>query len=363
MKFFQTLIASVLGVFIALFIIFIIFFITIVSSTREPEPYIRDNSVLKINISGNLPARQASDPFDDLFNQNNGAGVSLQTLDENLSKAAVHDNIKGIWLEIDYVSGGWANLQEAHRMISTFRDSSDKFVYASTNDLGYNEKGYYLATAADSVFSPPESFFEFDGFYMQVMFYTGLFEKLGIEAEIARHGEYKSAVEPFMNKELSEESRYQMSQLLEDLNSVFVEAVSQKTGKDAEEINGLINDAPSLMAQYGYENGLIDSLLFPDQVVSLIKKRIGVEEDDDLNTVSNGRYYRVTPESAGLNPYSGSDRIAVIYASGMITFGTDGSNPFDTQPYITASFFEEQLEDILEDEDIKALVVRINSPG
>jgi len=363
MKFFQTLIASILGVFIALFIIFIIFFITLASSTRQPEPYVRSNSVLKIDISGNLPARHTTDPFDELFNENNGDNVSLQTLDENLSKAAKHDNIKGVWLEIDFVSGGWANLQEAHRLISTFRDSSEKFVYASTNDLGFNEKGYYLATAADSIFSPPESLFEFDGFYAQVMFLTGLFEKFGIDAEVVRRGEYKSAVEPFINKEMSEASRYQLSQLIEDISAEFVGAVSSKTGKTPDEIDALLADAPGFLAHHGYEDGLIDSLLFPDQVESLIKKRIGLSEGRSLNTISNGRYYRVSPQSAGLDRPSGSDKIAVIYANGPIIFGADGNNPFDSQQYITASFFENQLEDIRDDEDIKALVVRVNSPG
>lgn len=363
MKFFQTLIASILGVFIALFIIFIIFFVTLASSTQEPEPYVRNNSVLKIDISGNLPARHTKDPFDELFNENSRDVVSLQTLSENLSKAKEHDNIKGVWLEIDFVSGGWANLEEAHRLISAFRDSSEKFVYASTNDLGYNEKGYYVATSADSIFSPPESFFEFDGMYAQVMFYTGLFEKVGIDAEIARHGEYKSSVEPFNRKELSEESRYQLSQLIEDINSSFVEAVSQKTGRSTDEINAMINSTPSLLASRGYENGLIDSLLFPDQVEGLIKQRIGLDADSELNTISNGRYNRVTPQTAGLDRSVGSDKIAVIYADGPITFGLDGTNPFSSQPYITASFFEKQLEDIRADEDVKALVVRINSPG
>src|SRR5699024_9356888 len=118
-----------------------------------------------------------------------------------LAKAASHDRIKGILLEIDFVTASWANLQSARRMIQEFADSSGKFVYANTNDIGYNEKGYFLATAADSIFSPPNSFFEFDGFYTEVMFLDGLFEKLGIDPEVARHGQYKGAVEPFYRKD------------------------------------------------------------------------------------------------------------------------------------------------------------------
>ncbi|MDZ7690728.1 MAG: signal peptide peptidase SppA [Balneolaceae bacterium] len=363
MKFFQTLIASILGVLIALFLVVIIFFITLSSSTQQPEPYVRDNTVLKINLQGSLPAQQSSNPFDELINPGSSTKVSLESLRNNLDKAATHDKIKGVWLEIDFVSEGWANLQEAHRLISTFRDSTDKFVYASTTDLGYNEKGYYLATAADSVFSPEESFFEFDGFYSQVTFYTGLFEKLGIEAEIARHGEYKSAVEPYYQKELSEESRYQLEQMLIDINDTFVNAVSQKTGKTVEAINALINDAPSLMAKKGFENGLIDSLLSPGDMESLIKKRAGTGDENSLQSISNSRYSRVSPSTAGLETGSTSNKIAVIYANGPIVYEISNNAPFGNQELITTSFFDEQLEEIRDDDDVKALVVRINSPG
>lgn len=363
MKFFQTLIASTLGVLIAIFLIIIIFFITLSSSTQQPEPYVRDNTVLKINLQGSLPAHQSSNPFDELLNPGSTGKVSLESLRSNLDKAATHDKIKGVWLEVSPVSGGWANLQEAHRLISAFRDSTEKFVYASTTDMGYNEKGYYLATAADSVFSPAESFFEFDGFYSQVTFYTGLFEKLGIEAEIARHGEYKSAVEPYFQKELSEASRYQLEELLVDISDTFVEAISQKTGKTTDEINGLINDAPSLLAKKGFENGLIDSLISPGDFESLLKKRMGVGENSELQIVSNSRYSRVSASSAGLETGSTSNKIAVIYANGPIVYGIDGDAPFSNQQYITTSFFEEQLEEIRGDDEVKALVVRINSPG
>ncbi|MFH5832232.1 signal peptide peptidase SppA [Halalkalibaculum sp. DA384] len=363
MKFFQTLIASTLGFLIAVFILFVVFFITLSSSTQQPEPYVRDNTVLKINLQGSLPAQQSSNPFDELFSTQGGVKVSLQSLRENLNKAARHDNIKGVWLEINAVSEGWANLEEAHRLIRTFRDSTDKFVYASTSDIGYNEKGYYLASAADSVFSPQESFFEFDGFYSQVSFYAGLFEKIGIEAEIARHGKYKSAVEPFYQKELSEESRYQLEQIIQDVSSTFVGAVSQKTGKSAGEINTLMNDAPSLLTRKAHQQGLIDSLLSPNDLKKLIKKRMGVEESSTLQTISNNRYYRVTPGTAGIERNSTNNKIAVIYANGPIVYGVNANAPFDNQQYITASFFEEQLEDIRGDEDVKAVVVRINSPG
>lgn len=363
MKFFQTLIAATLGTLIALFLVFIVLFLTITSSSSEPEPYIRDSTVLKLELSGTLPARTSTNPFDELFNPGSNDKVSLQTLKENLEKARAHDKITGVWLEIDFMTEGWANLQEAHRMISTFRDSTDKFVYASTNDLGYNEQGFYLATAADSIFSPPGSLFEFDGFYSQVVFYTGLFEKVGIEATVARRGKYKSAGEPYFRKELSEESRYQLDEILNKTSGTFVEAVSKKTGKSEEEINSLMNSGPNMMAEFGFESGLIDSLMYSDQVESLIKQRLDIDDEGDLKTVSNGRYAKVTSSTAGIEVDETDDRIAVIYASGLIVPEITSNSPFDNQQFITVNFFEKQLEEVRKDDNVKALVIRINSPG
>nr|NIV11311.1 signal peptide peptidase SppA [Fodinibius sp.] len=259
MNFFKTLIAATLGTLIALLLIFFIGIITVSTSSQEPEPYIQSNSVLKISLRGMLPSQDSQNPLDELFNQSNNDKVSLETLKENLAKAKVHDNVEGVWLEIDFMSESWANLQEAHRLISAFRDSSDKFIYASTNDLGYNEKGYYLATAADSIFAPPETFFEFDGFFSQVTFFDGMFEKLGIDAEVIRHGKYKGAVEPFYRKDLSEENEYQLTQILNQTSATFLDAVSAKTGLSTEELNQLLNGQPNLTTQFGYENQLIDS--------------------------------------------------------------------------------------------------------
>lgn len=362
MKFFKNLIAATLGTLLALFLVVIVLFISIISSSGEPEPYIRKNSVLKIDISGNLPARAMQNPLDEFLNETNNS-VSIETLKENLSKAAVHDNVEGVLFEIDFVSAGWANLEEAHRVISAFRDSSDKFVYAKTNDIGYNEQGYFLATAADSIFSPPESFFEFDGFLSQITFYTGLFEKIGIEAEIARHGKYKSAVEPYYQKELSEESEYQLNQLIEKVSSTFVNAVNQKSGKTVDEINALMNEQPRMMVSFAYENNLVDSLMYDHQLESLIKSRIGIEQSERFHTVSNSRYAKVSAQTAGLKTEATSDKIAVIYASGIILPEISSGSPFGSQQGITSSFFEEQLEEVRNDKDVKALVIRVNSPG
>lgn len=362
MNFFKTLIATMLGIFLAVGLLLVILIITVSSSSQEPEPYIQSNSVLQIGLNGALPDRTVSNPLDEIMDQSDDK-VSLETLKENLKKAQSHDNIKGVWLKIEFMTEGWANLEEAHRLISAFRDSSDKFVYANTSDVGYNEKGYFLATAADSIFSPPETFFEFDGFYSQVMFFDGLFEKLGVEAEVTRHGKYKGAVEPFYRKEMSEENEYQISQLLDQVHQTFVSAVSHKSGRSIEELNELMNGDPHLTSQFAYEEQLVDSLLYDDQLKDLIRERIGLAEDESIKTVSNRRYANVSASSAGLSSPSASNKIAVIHANGPIMPDVNSSSPFNDQQMITGSFFEKQLEKVREDDDIKALVIRVNSPG
>ncbi|MBN2731248.1 MAG: signal peptide peptidase SppA [Balneolaceae bacterium] len=365
MKFFKTLIAATLGTLLALVVIFIVLAITLSTVGEEPEPYIRENTVLKLNVSGALPARSIDNPFDELLNPTRQKAVSLETLKNNLTKAAADDNIKGVLLEIDFVTEGWANLQAAHRAITQFRDSTDKFIYAMTNDAGFNEKGYFLATAADSVFSPPESFFEFDGFYTQVTFYDNLFERIGVEAEITRSGKYKGAVEPYLRDDLSEENEYQLTQIIDGVSSTFLEAVSKKSGKSVEELNNLLNGTPHLTAGYGYEQGFIDSLMYAHQLDSLITRRIGFEDEDDtFETITNSRYAKVSNESAGIEDLDSDGKIAVIYASGIIIPEIAAGGGFlNNQQFITAPWFKEQLEEATEDDDVKALVVRINSPG
>lgn len=365
MKFFKTLIAATLGTLLALVVIFIVLAITLSTIGEEPEPYVRDNTVLKLNVSGALPARSIDNPFDELLNPTRQKAVSLETLKNNLTKAAADDNIKGVLLEIDFVSEGWANLQAAHRAITQFRDSTDKFIYAMTNDAGFNEKGYFLATAADSVFSPPESFFEFDGFYTQVTFYDNLFERIGVEAEITRSGKYKGAVEPYLRDDLSKENEYQLTQIIDGVSSTFLEAVSQKSGKSVEELNNLLNGTPHLTAGYGYEQGFIDSLMYAHQLDSLITQRIGFEDEDDtFETITNSRYAKVSNESAGIEDLDSDGKIAVIYASGIIIPEIAAGGGFlNNQQFITASWFKAQLKEATEDDDVKALVVRINSPG
>lgn len=361
MQFLKTFLASILGTLTALVILLLIGFGIIVSSSSEPEPYVRSNSVLTFSMTGDIPARTLTDPFEELLNPAMGSRLSLQSLKNNLQKAAADENIEGIWVKTNFVTASWANLESAYSYFEEYKESG-KFLYFSTDDIGMNEKSYFLASLADSVFSPPETNFEFDGFVTQLTFYREMLDKIGVQPEIFRVGEFKSAVEPFLQMESSPESEEQLTAILDAASTRFVEAVEARTGKSVSEINDMLNSPPVNRLEFALDNGLIDAFAYHDEVEAMVKQRIGVEEGDDLETIGFGRYSRVSASSAGIDTPSTSDKIAVIYASGAILPDLGGS-PFLSESGITAESVRDQLESALNDDDVKAIVFHINSGG
>lgn len=362
MDFLKTFLASLLGTILGLLLLILIIFVAAISSSSETEPYIRSNTVLTIDLTADIPANIAIDPIEELFSPGAaGSKVSLQNLKSNLKKAAADENIGAVWVRTNFVTASWANLQTAYKYFEEYKQS-EKPLYFSTDDLGMNEKAYYLATLADSVFSPPATNFEFDGFVGQFTFYKPMLDKIGIEPEIFRVGKYKSAVEPYINESSSPESREQMNEIMNAASSTYISAVSKKTGKSEDQINAMLNSPPVDRLQYALDNGLIDAFAYDDEVEAIIKKRLNLEEDDDLKTVSYGRYSRVTENSAGLDTSDASEKIAVIYTDGMI-LPELADSPFARSTGITPTNIKKQLDNALDDDDVQAIVIHINSPG
>jgi protease-4 len=289
------------------------------------------------------------------------SGNSLMGIVENLEKASADERISGVWLELGPLGTSWSILYEVREALVGFKDSG-KFVYASTNDFGMNEQAYYLATAADSVFAPPVGMFEFDGFYLQPMFLKDMFDKLGIEAEVIRSGSFKSAGEMFTRNDLSDENREQYEAILSNSTDEFLEAVSAFTGISRTGLDSLLDNEPTLGSSDAFTKGLVHGLLQPSEVEGRIKARLELAADASLNTVNGNRYIRVPKSSAGITSPSTSDKIAVIRASGTIMpqivsgFGEESGT-------ITVNNFKESLDKVLADKNVKALVVRIDSPG
>lgn len=362
MTFFKSFLASCLGIFTTFVLLIITFFIVISASSSEPLPEVQENSVLTIEMTGTIPAYVVSSPVETYFNPLAGNKLSLVTLKENLEKAAADERIKGVWVKANILSESWANLQSAYQYLEKYKESG-KFLYFSTDDIGMNEQSYYLASLADSVFSPPNTNFEFNGFVSQMTFYSDMLDKIGVEPEIFRVGKYKSAVEPFLQTSASPESREQMEEIMALATETFITAVAEKSGKSMDEVNDMLNSDPVNRLQFAHENGLIDVLAFESDVERILKTKLGIEEDNELETISFQNYGEIPSSLAGVNMPSSQDRVAVIYASGPIMPELGSQSPFGNSGLITASSIQKQLDEALDRSTIKAIVVHINSPG
>lgn len=358
MRFLSTLLASALGTLIALggLIAFFVLFFFAIALSADSTPSVQPNSVLVVDIDGDIPERAAQDPFAQAFGE--GPRFDMNEVNGALRKAAADDRIDGVWLRIRSVNAGWARLGDLRESIETFKSDSGKPVIASGTDAGMGEKSLFLATAADSVFIPPVSMFQMNGFYTAQPFFSNALERLDIEPKIVRVGEFKAAVEPFLRDDLSEENRLQLQALLDAQNDQFSQAVGRGRGMEAAEVRRMASEDPVLSAEAAEEAGLVDALMYPDEIEDLIAERVGSAE---LTTVSVSQYAQVSPENAGLT-LAQEGSIAVVYAEGSIVPGRPDS-PFGNEQTIGSETFVEALEQARTSSDANAIVVRVNSPG
>ena len=364
MRFLSTLIATTLGALIAFGLVFFfgMLFLFAIAASSDPAPRVRAGSVLTIPLSGSLPEIVSEDPFMQSFA--GGPSYDLMQFKSALAKAAKDQRIDGVWLQMGNVSGGWSSLQEMRKALVEFKDSSGKFIIASAEDRGVGEKAYFLASTADEIYATAQAPFEFNGFYLAAEFYKNLFDKLDIQAQPIRAGKYKSAIEPYSRSSLSEENREQLDALLQDQYDVFLQSVAQSRGLTSEAVLETMEADAILLATDAYRVGLIDDLLFYDEVEALLKEKLELEEDDDLRSVSLKSYVRVPASEAGIEVNREND-IAVVYGVGTIMPGESGysSNPLMGGEILGSETFNEAMRDAADSDKVKAIVVRINSPG
>lgn len=360
MSFIKGVFATITGLFLFFFLLVFLIIGMAASQSTSPEPYVKSNSVLKIPLSGTLSEREpVENPFAELTDPGYKNRVSVNGLREVLKNAASDERIAGVWLDITSVGGGFSTLQEIHELITAFK-ASGKFVYASTNDMGMNEAGYYLATAADSIFAPEQTYIEFDGFYLQGQFYKRLFDKIGIEVDVVNSGEFKTAAESYTHDRFTAANRLQLTSVLNTALDMHLSATEAKTGKSRAELDAILTKAPIFSATDAFKAGLVDSLLYPQDLETLIAARAGSTK---LETVSYARYSSVSASSAGVEETASEGTIAVLYASGLIlpVSAPDLMNP--DGDVLTATLIQDELEKITKNDDIKAIVLRIDSPG
>jgi protease-4 len=322
------------------------------AALRRGEPTINNNSVLTLRVAGSLPDYSPDDPFKRFFG---GPDQSLTGLVMQFKKAKVDNRIKAILLDVNMSGVGWGKAEEIRDAITDFR-SSGKPVYAYI-EFGLN-KEYYIATACDKIIVPPPGELFINGLAADVMFFRGSLDKLGIYPDIFQIGKYKSAGDMFTQKQMTDAHREYINSMLDDLFSHYVNAIARARHKTPEEVRALIDNAP-YGAIKAKEAGLIDEALYRDDVETRMKKLLGYKDTDSFVAVRSNDYRDVSPESLGLNK---GERIAVIYASGTIGSGSSENSPSGDQS-IGSDTVSKALNDAAADKSIKAIVLRVDSPG
>jgi protease IV len=333
------------GILAVLLLVAIIGIAAIVAVFRKGEPTIADNSLLTLRVSGSLPDYSPDDPFKKYFG---GPDQSLTGLVTQFKKAKADKRIKAVLLDVDVSGVGWGKAEELR--------STGKPVYAYL-EFGLN-KEYYLASACNKIYVPPPGELFINGLAADVMFFRGSLDKLGIYPDVYQIGKYKSAGDMFTQKEMTEAHREYINSLLDDLFNRYVNAIAQARHKTPEEVRALIDDAP-YNATKAKQVGLIDDALYLDDVQKQIKTSLGYKENDPFNPVRGVDYRDVSPESLGLNK---GERIAVIYATGEIGSGSSANSPSGEQS-IGSDTLAKALNDAAADKLIKAIVLRVDSPG
>ena len=342
----------ILGVVLALVLVAFLGLALLVSAFRKSAPTIRDNSVLVLNVSGELPDYVNEDPLRRFFG---GPDQSLSSLILQIKKAKVDKRITAVLLDVQMSGAGWAKAEEIRDAVADFR-TSGKPVYAYM-EYGLN-KDYYIATAADKIYVAPPGELFITGLAADVMFFRGSLDKLGIYPDIYQIGKYKSAGDTFTQKSMTDAHRQYVNEMLDDLYGRFVEQTGKARGKSADEMKKLIDNAP-YNAKSAQAAGLIDGANYRDEVQKELKKRLGYKDTDELRIVRAADYRQIEPESLGLNK---GERIAIIYASGDIGSGKSQNSPSGEQS-IGSDTVAKAIKDAADDKTIKAIVMRVDSPG
>ncbi len=340
------------GILAGLLVVVLICIAIVVSAFRRGAPTIRNNSVLALRVSGVLPDYVTDDPLRKFFG---GPDQSLTGLVTQFQKAKVDKRISAILLDVDLSSIGWAKAEEIRDAIADFR-TSGKPVYAYM-EVGVN-KEYFIASACDKVYlAPPGELFTI-GLSADVMFFRGALDKLGVYPEIYQIGKYKSAGDIFTRKEMSEAHREATNALIQGIYDDFVQGIAKGRNKSPADVLAIIDEAPYTAAK-AKEVGLIDGAMYRDEVEKELKTKLGYKETDELPIARGSEYRDVDPESLGLNK---GEKIAVIYGTGDIGSGRSENSPSGDQS-IGSDTLAKALTDAANDKTIKAIVLRVDSPG
>ena len=340
--------------FFATFLFLLILLPIIIGSSFKPEiTRVKDNSVLKINLRGVAVEHDPSGTLEKLFANPRGK-LSLSELFLVLKHASTDSKIKGVFLNHGNLTCGFGLAQDLRDLLKEFKEGG-KFVYSYGEILG--EMDYFLASVADTIVVQPEGFVEFNGFQASITFWKGLLDKLEIRPEIFRAGEYKSFVEPFIRKDMSPESREQITELIESLYSVYLGNIEESRGISAAQLSLLADSLKVQGPESAVSMGLIDMTGHLDDAYGLVRKQLDMDVDkkDKIPFISPGDYLSHVRASEA----DSENVVAILVAQGPIVNTSDG----DWWDQSLGQKFIKTVRKLREREDVKSVVLRINSPG
>jgi protease-4 len=355
MKFLGNVLAVIVGLFVFGIVAMLIFFgvIGMIASSSEKEVTLEENSILHLDLNGRTLVERTSDEdlvfgsFLDPFGGENTAG--LVNLKKAIGEAKTNENVKGIYLNAGLIGAGQAGILDLREALIDFKESG-KFIVAY--DEAYSEGGYFLASVADEIYLNPLGGIDFNGFSSEGIFLKGFFEKVGIKPEVFRVGEFKSAVEPFILDKMSPENRLQTQYFLDDINNHALELIAKSRGIAQDSLIQINHQMLVRKPKDAVTYKLATALKYEDEVHSILKEKLGLKEDDQISTI-NATDLGGMAKSKNI---TSSNRIAVIFAEGEIVDGNaDGA--------ISSEKFAKEIRKARKDENIKAIVLRVNSPG
>ncbi|MFT4684642.1 MAG: protease-4, partial [Flavobacteriales bacterium] len=351
MDFFRKVLASCLGTSIALIILtfsgFFLFGILVSSMDKDSKVIVTNNSVLEINLGS--PVKDyvpvSDNPLDKLFDDDK---LQLSSIINAIENAKYDDKIKGISILNLIVNAGIAQTQAIRNKLVEFKETG-KFITAYADF--YTSKNYYLSSVADSIYVTPYGGVDFKGLSSERLFYKDFQEKYGVKMEVIRHGKYKSAVEGYLNNKMSDANREQISSFLNSIWSEIIEDISISRNKTVDELNLIADDLLARSSELAVANGMLDGAIYQDEYADRLDILVG---DTAVEIVSLEDYIAT---GKGRMRSISSNKIAVLYAQGDILYGKGD------ETYIGQESMIKAIRKVKDNDGIKAVVLRVNSPG
>ncbi|MBU3822975.1 signal peptide peptidase SppA [Flavobacteriaceae bacterium XHP0103] len=354
MNFIKRVLSTVTGIFVFLFICFAMFFVfaLVFGSSSEDVVTVKPNSVLDLRLDFPIKDYAGKTEFRQYTFLNEARKNGLFNIIDAIEYAETDDNIKGIVMDNNFINAGITQTKEIRDALLKFKESG-KFITAYADV--YSQKDYYLSSVADTIYLNPVGLVEFKGFYSEQLYLKELQEKTGIKMEVIRYGKYKSAVEPFLSDTMSDENREQISVFLKSIWDQVKQEVSESRHITEADLDTIADNLLARNATMAKNVKLIDKIVYRDEFIHELKQAIGIDNEEDIQSITIEDYAEYVATKIRTN--SSKNRIAVIYAQGDIVYGEGDENT------VGQGTMGRTLREAREDDRIKAVVLRINSPG